>query len=109
MLYLHALQESAILLILLSDLDLGTALCQIEVVRFHTPKDSISCYGILLFIFISWTLVLAMVRGMSRLDIILLLVRGFVGLLWVGMGGVDSGVSLDISIGVLADTDGLYL
>lgn len=41
---------------------------------------------------------------MSQPDIILLLVRDFVELLWVGMGGVGSGVSYSIGIGIGVDT-----
>ena len=41
-----------------------------------------------------------MVGGMSQLNILTLLVRGFVVLLWVGMGGVGIGVILSIGIGI---------
>ncbi|PHU25305.1 hypothetical protein BC332_03637 [Capsicum chinense] len=44
---------------------------------------------------------LAMVRGMFRPDVILISVRGFVRLLWVGMGSADISVSLGIGIGRL--------
>lgn len=45
-----------------------------------------------------------MVVGMSQPYIILLLVKVFVERLWVGMGGVGSGVNLYISIGIGAYT-----
>ena len=43
---------------------------QLEVVTFHTLKDPISCYGFLYVFTITLVLALAMVGGISRLDIL---------------------------------------
>ena len=45
-----------------------------------------------------------LVGGISQLNIGFLLVRGFVGLLWVGIGNVSSSVRLSIGIGIGTDT-----
>ena len=59
-------------------------------------------YTLILF----WVMVLAMVEGMSQLNFITLLVRGFVVLLGVGMGGISIGVGLLIGISWWADIIG---
>lgn len=51
-------------------------------------------------------LVLAMVRGMSQSNILTLLVRGFVVLLWFGMSEIGIGVGLYIRIGIGFDIIG---
>ena len=53
-----------------------------------------------------WILVLAMIGGMSQLDFITLLDRGFVVLLWVRMGGIGISVTLGIRIRWKADIIG---
>lgn len=58
---------------------------------------------------ILYSMVLAMTGSMSRPNIILLLARGFVGLLWVGIDGVGIDINLDIGIDIMVYTGGLYL
>lgn len=44
-----------------------------------------------------------MFGGMSQSDIVFLLVRDFMELLWAGMDGVSCSVSLNIAIAIVAD------
>lgn len=67
--YPHVMQDQAILLLLLSDLDSVIELCQSEVMTFHTFKDYFIAMDLFCFCYL-FGLVLAMVKGIAQLNIL---------------------------------------